>query len=108
MSIILQFQQSRPRGDWPGGPVSYVSEPFQSVGGERRGRGLQGAGRVGASHVRQEVGVRAQLVDVKPVLLAVRQAAPDERLGLCAGLGFGRKLHLCGFEDGVFLENVLL
>lgn len=29
-------------------------------------------------------------------------------LGLCAGLWFCRELNLCGFEDGVFLQNVLL
>lgn len=29
-------------------------------------------------------------------------------LSLGAGLWFSRKLDLCGFEDGVFLENILL
>lgn len=53
----------------------------QSVGGEGGGGGLQGAGRVGASHVGQEVGVRAQLMDVEAVLLAVRQTPADKRLG---------------------------
>lgn len=53
----------------------------QSVGGEGGGGGLQGAGGVGASHVGEEVGVRAQLMDVEAVLLAVRQTSPDKRLG---------------------------
>lgn len=29
-------------------------------------------------------------------------------LSLCASLGFSRELDLRGFEDGVFLEDVLL
>lgn len=53
---------------------------IQSVGGEGGGRRLQGARGVGASHVGQEVGVRAQLMDVEAVLLAVRQTPADERL----------------------------
>lgn len=53
----------------------------QSVGREGGGGGLQGAGGVGASHVGEEVGVRAQLMDVEAVLLAVRQTSPDKRLG---------------------------
>lgn len=53
----------------------------QSVGGEGGGGGLQGAGGVGASHVGEEVGVRAQLMDIEAVLLAVRQTSPDKRLG---------------------------
>lgn len=53
----------------------------QSVGGKGGGGGLQGAGGVRASHVGQEVGVRAQLMDIEAVLLAVRQAPADERLG---------------------------
>lgn len=52
----------------------------QSVGGERWGGGLQGAGGVWTSHVREEVGVRAQLVDIEPVLLTVGQTAADKCL----------------------------
>lgn len=29
-------------------------------------------------------------------------------LGLCAGLWLSRELDFCGFEDGVFLKNILL
>lgn len=66
------------RGGARGGSVVCRS---QSVGGEGGGGGLQGAGGVGASHVGQEVGVRAQLMDVEAVLLAVRQTPADKRLG---------------------------
>lgn len=53
--------------------------------------------------MREKVGVRAQLVNVKPVLFTVGQTPPDERLGLSAGLWFCRKLDLRGFENGVLL-----
>lgn len=61
---------------WPEGPV----DENESEGGQRWGRGLQGAGGVWTSHVREKVRVRAQLVDIEPVLLAIGQTAPDERL----------------------------
>lgn len=77
MSIVLQFQRSCLR---VGQRVLSVMWESQSVGGERWGRGLQGAGGVRTSHVREEVGVRAQLVNVEPVLLAVGQTAPDKCL----------------------------
>lgn len=76
VSIIHQIYLENGGG---GGGLSVMLES-QSVSRERWGGGLQGAGGVWTSHVRQEVGVRAQLVNIEPVLLAVCQASPDKCL----------------------------
>lgn len=73
-SVLRWSQQPRP---------SRRSRPIasrRSVVGDWWGRGLQGPGGVWASHVGEEIGVRAQLVNVVAVLLTVGQTAPDERL----------------------------
>lgn len=48
------------------------------------------------------------LVTFRHVLTSLQFIVSISHLGLCAGLGLGRKLDLGGFEDGVLLKDVLL
>lgn len=69
---------------------------------------LQVSGGVGPSHVREQVGVAAQLVNVDPVLLPIRQASSYKGLSFITGYRFDRKLYISSFQYGVLLEDVLL